>query len=173
MQLVKGETGMWAQVFRSPGPSQPSPCLAVSQSPPLQPDSPSFTSLGTRVFLFRLKLLPLAAASHSKTRDSYSLQSEPQVFPGWLCQLFSSNCFWGRGNPHINGIPKKNVMVTKQGESSDNRRKCWKIPFHLTTAVWGLDMSTPGNRIRGQRFPPPPQEEPTFCECRVTLPSVF
>lgn len=88
------------------------------------------------VFLFKLKLLWLEAANHSKTRDSYSLRSEPQVFPGWLCQLFSFNCFWGRGKLHINGIPKKNVMVTKQGESSDNGRKCWKIPFHLLTAVW-------------------------------------
>lgn len=132
------------------GPTEPSQYLrAVSTTAARQPifHFTRYSSLGSNFFPWQ------QPTNRSKTRDSYSLQSEPQVFPGWLCQLFSSNCFWGRGNPHINGIPKKNVMVTKQGESSDNRRKCWKIPFHLATAVWRLDMSTPGNKIWGQRFP--------------------
>lgn len=64
MQLVKGETGMWAQVFRPPGPTEPSQCLAVvSTTAARQPifhftEILVFSSLGSNFFPWQQPTVP-------------------------------------------------------------------------------------------------------------------
>lgn len=150
IQLVKSTIRIWAQVFQFPSHIQPSLCLAVGSKPPPAARwiPPSFTSLdayvssflSSNIFNWRQPTIPrhMIITHLGVSHRSFLLcfDSSSPLFPGEK---------W-----HINKIPIMNMMVTKQRESTNNRRKCWKIPFHLLTAVWGWTRLLLGIESKGK-----------------------